>query len=99
MTSICNFCNKPFDPDRVARSLGEYSSALAAGCCSAQCYTEMTAHVYGVRNRQTGLLFAGFDDSNRPIWTDDEVRAWKHNYLAAKAQAALLVGVEPVACH
>ena len=36
----CNHCGEDYNPEDVARILGEQSSALAGGFCSAQCYTK-----------------------------------------------------------
>ena len=32
----------------------------------------MTTDRYGVKNRETGELFAGFDDAQLPCWAPDE---------------------------
>ena len=47
---------------------------------------------YAVMNKVTGQLFAGFDSSNQPIWTDDERKAVAYREKSdARGQALLFV--------
>jgi len=51
----------------------------------------MNEQWWGVRNKDTGLWFKGFDDSDEPVWTDDITEAWScHHREGADAQAYLL---------
>lgn len=50
----------------------------------------MTTEHYGVKNSQTGKLFAGFDASNAVLWTNDEAQARSFgSVIEAQAQARL----------
>lgn len=46
---------------------------------------------YGIKNKETGQQFAGFDDAGAVLWTSDVSRVWGASLVVAKAQAALLV--------
>jgi len=47
---------------------------------------------YAVMNKETGLLFAGFDSDQQPSWTDDECKARKYGDKSdARGQAMLFV--------
>lgn len=52
----------------------------------------MNAPTFAVKHKTTGLLFAGFDANQNPVWTDDERKARHHpNRQAAESQAILFV--------
>lgn len=46
---------------------------------------------YGIKNKETGQQFAGFDDAGAALWTNDANKAWRAIHGVAKAQAALLI--------
>lgn len=50
---------------------------------------EMT---YGIKHKETGLMFAGFDANGDQIWADAS-SAWKRDRITAQAQASLLAVV------
>lgn len=47
--------------------------------------------IYGIKNRETGQQFAGFDADGAVLWTREVSKAWRASLVVAKAQAALLV--------
>ena len=53
----------------------------------------MTNH-YAVINKDTGLLFAGFDNDQQPTWTKEERLARSYNAKSdARGQALLFVSM------
>lgn len=49
---------------------------------------------YGIKHKETGLMFSGFDANGDQIWSD-VASAWKGDRITAQAQASLfaVVGV------
>ena len=49
---------------------------------------------YAVINKNTGMLFAGFDNEQQPKWTTDERLARSYNFKSdARGQALLFVSM------
>ena len=46
---------------------------------------------YGIKNKETGEQFAGFDATGAVLWTLETAKAWRANLVTAKAQSALLI--------
>jgi hypothetical protein len=46
---------------------------------------------YGIKNKETGQQFAGFDAAGAVLWTSDVSKAWRASLGVAKSQAELLV--------
>lgn len=47
--------------------------------------------MFGIKRKDTGEFFQGFNDDYSVIWTSDKNEAWRGDLLSAKCQSSLFI--------